>query len=75
MGAYLVLLDGRDFGVDSLDASTRLRHQSNTQCISLEGAVDQGINLALNVSRRLGICKCLVCCGLLEATRILDESA
>lgn len=67
----LVLLDSSNFRVHGCDARARSRRGTNTARVPFESTVDQGIDLALDVTCSLGVSEGLVCSCLLQAGRIL----
>jgi len=69
-----MLLNGSNFRVDSLDASTSRGGQANFASVSFQSSVYQSIDLALDVSSSFCIGKGLVGGRQLEAVKILMNS-
>jgi hypothetical protein len=68
----LVLLECGNLRVLGLDRSTKSRLLANGSSVPFEGTEDEGVDHAIDISNRFGICQRLVSDGLLQAVRISD---
>lgn len=66
-----MLLEGSDFGVDSGQGGAKVRNLADGATVPLEGTVDQGANLGVDVASSFGIGESLISNGLLQAFDIL----
>lgn len=69
----LMLLYGCNLGVNSFDTGASISYKANFAWVSLQGTIDQSIDLSLNISSRFGISESLVGRGLLKTCSILQH--